>query len=327
MISYYKQIQEMNERNFIYVLKFFAVISIVSAHVNSILNNTSQFNYIASVFLQEIAIFGVPIFLIISGYLYSKNKDNLTVFFKKRIKTLIIPWIMTGTVVFLYITLRKGNLNLVSYGNFLIGNGTYLYYLSILFMLYAIFWKLKNKKILIVLLLFCITSRCFGFNFLPNIVPGLNPFNYMHYFIIGILISREFTFLDLAKKVNNKIFLLSIVLFMLISIVNILVDNEYNLSIFKILAGIMILFKLSTIKYLYNNLFISIGKESFAIYLLHMPIAGITVAITNLIGNGLLTLIRPAIVIAIVHVAIMIYKKINIFGIKPEYKNMLIGTR
>lgn len=59
-----------------------------------------------------------------------------------------------------------------------------------------------------------------------------------------------------------------------------------------------------------SNLFIKLGEYSFSIYLLHMPVAGIIVNITNRFDLIFLLLIRPLIVIGIVIVFIRIYKKV-----------------
>lgn len=331
MINYYKKNQEINERNYIYVLKFFAVISIVSAHVATI-SNQSSLNILASNILTSISSFGVAIFFLISGYLFYSNSNNIRQFFLKKIINIAIPWIMTGTLVFLYIALRKGGLNIGGWLNFLLGNGSYLYYLTLLSSFYIVFWKYRNKIIILgSFILFIISLTLTANGLLEGINPYLNPFNFIGYFALGLFIrSEKYSLLEIGNIISSKKILVIIAFF----IVTILI-NKYNITsgyfgnatIISQFVTVLMILSISLWKNLYNDLFISIGKESFAIYLLHMPIAGIIVALTNLIGNGFVTLIRPIIVIAIVYTTIVIYKKTSVLTIKQEYKNMLIGSR
>ena len=79
MIRNYKRIYIPIERQYIYVIKIFAIISIVSAHLTSIPDNSNKYNIISSFILQNIGNIGVPIFYLISGYLFFYNKHDLRI--------------------------------------------------------------------------------------------------------------------------------------------------------------------------------------------------------------------------------------------------------
>ena len=52
---------------------------------------------------------GVIVFIIISGYYFNPSKyKTLRVFLKSKITTIIIPWMIIGTVVFLEAQLKLG---------------------------------------------------------------------------------------------------------------------------------------------------------------------------------------------------------------------------
>jgi fucose 4-O-acetylase-like acetyltransferase len=107
--------------------KVLSILSVILAH--SKLNDDSFYNNIA----ERLGCIGVITFLFISGYFYNISKYGIQSFFFKRIKTIIIPWLFLGTVVFVF---SRKELTLISWFNWIIGNGTYLYYLTILMLCY-----------------------------------------------------------------------------------------------------------------------------------------------------------------------------------------------
>ena len=66
-----------------------------------------------------------------------------------KMKTLIIPWLIAATIIWLYVILRKGEIAFDSWFNFLIGNGSIFYFMTnliIYFIIFAVLSYLKNKK-------------------------------------------------------------------------------------------------------------------------------------------------------------------------------------
>lgn len=144
-----KNIQELspiNEKSYIYALKVFALFSIVSAHCWTIATKTNQINNVFSSILSQIGSIGVGIFFILSGYLFFKNKRSFSAFFLNKIKTVMIPWILVGTTVYFYVFFRKEGVELNSWINFLLGNGSYLYYLTLLIVFYLMFFILRKTR-------------------------------------------------------------------------------------------------------------------------------------------------------------------------------------
>lgn len=116
-----RDLSYITERNYIYALKVFAIVSIVAAHCPNVSPNTNKLNMLFSWILSQIGSIGVGVFFIISGYLFYKNKYPIHVFFWRKSKTIFLPWIVIGTAMYLYITLRKGEIGLSSWFNFLLG--------------------------------------------------------------------------------------------------------------------------------------------------------------------------------------------------------------
>ena len=79
-------------------VKFPLMLAIVCIHVQT---NPAQmtFDYFYVKFWSEaVGRIGVPLFFFISGYLFKKSYlDNLIIFFKKRVKSLILPYYLYNT--------------------------------------------------------------------------------------------------------------------------------------------------------------------------------------------------------------------------------------
>jgi len=183
------EVGEFNEREYIYFLKALALFSIVSAHVGTITNNT-PISIIFSLILSSIGSIGVGLFFLISGYLFSKSNKSFRIFSKTKLTTIIIPWFFCGTILFLYVALRKGDLNL--YNWFItITVHSHLYFLSILMVFYFAFWRIKKNMYFLLcnIVLSIISISLTGLGWVP-IYPYINPFNWSIYFILGMIIKK-----------------------------------------------------------------------------------------------------------------------------------------
>lgn len=316
-----------NNDEYIYIIKAFAIFSVVCAHVTQInLSNELFKNF--SLILSNIGSLGVGIFYIFAGYFFSENKKSFYLFMKRKVNKILVPWIFTGTLVYLYVTIRKGNINLYSWALWIIGYKTYLYFLSNLYFFYIYFFifKISKLNILIAIFLGILSINMSAYNYLNLFNFYLNPFNFIIYFSIGIYIKRNIKIENL-KYLTNKYKLLTIILYIIISIIS----QKFDLSggyfgkltlILQLLSFFSIL-GFCQVKAFNNNYIIDLGKKSFTIYLIHMPIAGVIVYLFNkIIFLQYLILLRPFIVLFLTKLVIDIYIKIlqkvnlkNRFGI------------
>ena len=74
------------------ILRVFAMLTIIITHL------CQFYNFVA---LRSLLI-GVPLFFLISGYLYGRKNQDIKTFFKSRIKTTYIPTLLYQLFVFLY---------------------------------------------------------------------------------------------------------------------------------------------------------------------------------------------------------------------------------
>lgn len=320
----------VNEK--IYTLKFFAIFSVVCAHSCSVSSEHSFYDVMISRILESIGSVGVGVFMFVAGLFFYNSKKNFFDFFLTKIKTLIIPWVFSGSVVYLYVKLRKGRVDFFSYVKWILGVDTYLYFMTVLLFIYLLcFFVRKNKAINLFLIIVSIISNILtSFGFFDFVSPYLNPFNFLFLFVMGLLCA-EYDFLRKMVSINKKFYLCG--LFFYLIVISVLALNGIIVTYFKwffILIEITVLFCLCGISNVINNCnkhVVDIGKLSFSVYLLHMPLAGI---VSNLLGKidlFLITMLRPVLVLFITYVSIkfllFISKKLSF----ERWVSLLIGVR
>lgn len=317
----------------IYKVKFFAIISVICAHCCSVNIEHSFLDIYVSRILDSIGSVGVGAFMLVSGYLFHGTKKNFWDFFTSKIKSIIIPWVFCGTIVYFYVYLRKGGIGLFSLVKWILGVDTYLYFLTVLFVIYFLCYFIrKNKFAIYSLLVISIFSNVLtavgGLDFISSY---LNPFNFLIFFLLG-LICAEYDFFDklfcFSKKFLPYTLTAYFVLLLVLSYFNI---NVGYFKIFFIPVEILALLCLLGVSDLFSGNYskraIDIGKMSFAIYLLHMPFAGVVAKLCGKIDFFLLTLSRPIIVLILTYLSIKCVLKLFKNSLFEKTINILIGTR
>jgi len=295
-------------------IKGIAIISVISAHCNTVLDTTDQFAVLSSLLLQNIGTLGVICFFVISGILFHHPGKNIGRFFKKKVTNIVIPWLISGTFVYLYVYLRKPPITLGGWINFILGNGSYCYYLTVLMMLYIIFTLVSfmhNNRVLFVCEGITVISTIWFYN-IGDMNPYLNILNWIGYFALGVQISRNQKIWKKIKNSINKRFLafgvMNVICYLLV-----LTYQLYHLKgggywdginviacWFGAITLVLIAVRIENTK---DNWFkkgiYRAGIESFRIYIWHMPVAGIIAKIFQF--NVLLNfvLIRPVVILII----------------------------
>ena len=161
---------------------------------------------------------------------------------------------------------------------------------------------------------------------LPYTILGISS-GYWLYFCLGTVCRQ----LNVIKYINNQ----KLVCFIFVAVFLAVVEAAYIKAIgilfyVDLFKNILLMICLYNIRCILNklkleNIAVYLGKLSFSLYLLHMPIAGIVANILNRSeAFAPLTFVRPIIVIAITAILIEAYKRI----VKNNDKMlMLIGIR
>lgn len=252
------------------------------------------------------------------------NTDNFKKFMNKKLRQIIIPWIFVGTFCYLIVFYFKHNLSFINYLKFISGYGSYLYFLSVLLILYLINFKFKINN------MFLYSSLIIGIiSLVLNIIYGENSFSYINfcnwipYFNLGMLVSKNNKINDLFKfcRKNMFIFFITFLIVFLYSFINNIEINYWTLvGIIVILTFWGMFFGIIYDKKSKINTFF--GENSLVFYLIHMPIAGICVRIMN----GYFIIFRLFLTLLITYIVIYLYKfftkKLNL-----EKLNILIGVK
>ncbi len=321
-----------NQRQFIYSLKAFAILSVICAHTANVSKFNSLSNIIAGNILQSFGSIGVVVFFIVSGFLFASSNYSIIEFFKRRLITILIPWVITGTVVYCYVAIRKNGINLIDWLNFIIGNKSYLYFLSMLTVCYLLTFLINRSvnKLILIMIFSLLSILLTTSNFLTQLNPYMNPFNWFFYFGIGYLLfifNKFYVILNFAKR-NFVLLGIIFVFFLLTFSINKNIGYWTSEYLFFEFIAVNFIFAVCSHPIIYESKLINvIGKESFSIYLIHMPFAGILAYYFSFIDCALVTLTRPFLVLFLSLASIYSYKfiseKLNLESILP----ILIGSR
>ncbi len=271
------------------------LVVLTHAMIPSIRNENEMIYYIHKV----IYMFHMPLFVMLSGYLYEINinrykKNGKIEFIKAKFRFLMIPYLIFSVVSYIGISLC---FYIPKLSQLLIYNGytnrgffnsiieilttnnhidAHLWFAYCLFGIFSISIILSDKlksKIGLVILFMLFIIRFIEY---PLILRKISY--YLFYFTFGRIVIKKFL-VDIKSKCKLIVY---ICLFGMFSVITILVENtDFTLNLFIVrictlvvaLSGSYIVIAIS--KYLANfkimTYFDIMGKYSFQIYLIHQP--------------------------------------------------------
>lgn len=303
------------DARFFDILRALAAICVVCAH-STLVSNTEGTVYVFAQVLDYLGTMGVPVFFLISGFMFAYNKKTLSAFWKGKLKTIVVPWFFCATLVWLYIVLRKGGISLGKWITFVLGYGHSTYYLSVLMILYLLFWKRTLKWHLYSAMLITVASLILTAWVVDPVTEGtfasfyyLNPLHWAGFFATGVWINQK-GLLKKLQRIASSTRVLCLALTVSVGYGLICKINGFPCTYFSkfslvgFTANTILLVGLATILERKSGavmrLLSCIGKYSFPIYLLHQLFTGIVSAVTNMVPLGVLVLVRPAAVIVAV---------------------------
>lgn len=258
-----------------YVARFFAILFVVFAHCP--FGEGTIFLKIDSL----IGTIGVPIFLICSGYFLDYKKDKKT-FWKSKFLHIVLPWIILGTTTYFIAKLGSGSSASLSFNGlvkWLLGSGTWLYYIPVLLVCIFLSRLSSNKIYLTTLFIISITSLILTRYSLINldglITNYMNPLNFLCFYIFGIFLGKTFK--------NKEKFIIKPAVFCFVLFLTALLSILYiafgeNISYWGSLFSLPFEFTAS-LSFILLSFFICkshilalIGKDSYFIYFIHMVI-------------------------------------------------------
>lgn len=334
----------MNQRTAAYthradVMKTLAILLVILMH--------SGFSAVPNVYIRcllgNLAAGGVIVFFVLSGYFFHA-KGNFKGFIRKKFVRLCIPWAFGSTLVYVVTHLRT--FGILDYVNFLFGNGSYLYYLTMLFLLNLIFFFLHKYRFTLwgAILLTVVSVLLTAFDVIPDAVdktrlvftyfenPYLNIFNWMGFFAAGILMQKRRILERLdTSKYGIRIVMLTLSLAVILGLVFCKQFLEYYLMPLSLVNELAVFFLVLSLAWLLPNRLVLrlsvLGTMTFPIYLYHMPLATKLLHSSGLNKNLAVVLIRPLLVLAICY-AILFFAKALARKLKLEKGfSLLTGCR
>ncbi len=325
----YKAVVRDDMVNYINIIRGLAIFSIICAHVSSISPLSLEINNYISITMSSIGTIGVGVFFFVTGLLFNHKQEKFSAFIQRKSVRIIIPWIIIGTAVYIYANIGINRETKISFLEFIIGNGSYLYFLTILITHYIILFFIDKLKKTIPILMFISIFSLVSVNFgiLEMLNPYLNPFNWLVFTLIGYLINYYGVIHHVLGFAVKYTFLLILLVFGFIIVIQTGGTSiTYWRPVYILFEMVSILTILGISKKICTTgakILSRIGEKSFAIYLLHMPVAGIIVHFTILYDSPIILLVRPMLVLLITYYSINVYMR---FARLTTFENNLLNV-
>lgn len=308
------------ESGMIGFLQTIAILSVITAHVVSRVSTGGLRTAVTSV-LSAWGCVGVAVFFVLGGFLYHREPGDTRSFWRKKLHSLILPWLVCSFLTYAIKVVTSHQLGLLDYCKWIFGYGTWYYYSTVYIIFLALFRFLKKYDtclyaaigINVISLIAATLSK--AYLSVPYLSTYLNIFNWIGFFALGILI-RKYR-LDRKLLSAKWPLIVSAVLCAVMLGLMFLLDKWGYFSIFGMLFELSLAVVLlyiakalsRSVKLIYIYIYIaSIGKYAYCIYLLHMPIVQPICA--RLPGIWVFDLIKPLLGLAIMVCIIYIGKKI-----------------
>lgn len=186
-----RQIRINADSGYFYRLRGIAILSVAYAHSLSISS------YPLNGITKLLAVIGVPLFLICSGYFFKHSDEGLKEVLNKKIRTIVIPWLIWGTLAFVLECCRGTyELSCGQLLRFILGNGTWLYYVPVYLTIYFLYTAVHCDKLDRIVIILFIVSNIITWYSEVSLFPDYltcyqNPLNFIGYFAIGQFLKKN----------------------------------------------------------------------------------------------------------------------------------------
>jgi len=258
----------------LYFVKSVAILASVAAHVSTVDLATPVIGFFTRAW-DMFSCVSVGAFLIIGGIFYTRTPGDTVRFWKRKAKSMILPWIFCGLLTFGYraIYVESTVLDLVCW---LFGYGSWLYYVTIHLLMLALFKPIHRCVpalwgcVALTAIQLLLKTRGEGIPFFLD-SDYLNPLHWVGFFALGILLRRQGLRL-------SKVFFAGCALVQAVAVVVVyrgwiynyfhILNAVYSVSAFFVLFAIGRRLSGSRV----SGLVREIGVSTYCIYLLHVLI-------------------------------------------------------
>ena len=177
------------QSNALYVIKAFAILSVIAAHMPFGAEHPT-----ADLIRNALGQVGVAVFFIVSGFLYKRTEGDTKTFWQKKLKGIVIPWILFSLLTFAVSCVLSHKIPMAVLPKWILGFGTWYWFVPILLMCFALFKFLDDNVSLVFTILLSIASvmlMSFGILKCNSLFTQYtNVFNWIGFFAFGILLRK-----------------------------------------------------------------------------------------------------------------------------------------
>lgn len=320
------------ESKALYVLKAFSIFSVITAHVNIILKS-NIFSNLMTAFWNLFGTIGVFCFFLLGGFFYRREEKDSGKYWKKKFFTLILPWLLCATLTYAIAVLSTRQISALGYLKWVLGSGSLYYYVPV-FLIFLLIFKYFYKHnwcliICIVVNLASLLIYAFDIDYcsaIPFLTKYLNPLNWIGFFALGILV-RKYRWDRIIIK-NWWIFCIAAVSLIALFIVmwKFNIDSYFHIvTPFWACVSYILLLGLAYLMADYKIAipFVSMGRWSYGVYLLHMQI--VQFIISRFPINTIFVTVNPIFCFVLMYVLMLILVTVILLIPKGEKLLLLIG--
>lgn len=282
--------------------RIYCLVSIVCAHMYFP-------NTVAWMVLSRLGTVGVVLFLITSGYFYVPEKfGSFSKLLKKKAISICVPWFFLGSLAWLYNAIVSTQYrSTIGYLKWILGNGTYLYYMPILLICFILFYKAPKAVLIASLPINAVSVIITAHGIADPIIFSmginhyLNIFNWIGFFALGMLLrqidpEKLYSYLKKFGIAGGALFVLFF--WVLLVFGNLRFDYFSFVAMPYELAGSVAILSLSTFSLTKYKILRKLSGYAFAIYLIHMVFIGL---LDSILAKSIVTMfMAPIIIITIV---------------------------
>lgn len=178
----------------LYFVKSMAILASVAAHVSTIDQSTPVIEFFTRAW-DMFSCVSVGSFLIIAGILYTRTPGDSCSFWKRKAKSMILPWLFCGMLTYGYRAIFEES-SLLGLIWWLSGYSSWLYYVTIHLLMLALF-KPIHKCVPALWGCVAVTAAQLFLHTKGSAIPFfldneyLNPLHWVGFFALGILLRRQ----------------------------------------------------------------------------------------------------------------------------------------
>lgn len=280
------------------IIRLGAVILITFTHIRH--SFESGYMY---VFLEQVPLYGTLILSIISGFLYTEVSAAKPFLLKRKVKSLLIPFLIANFIVIIlaYIAhiFEMDVLNRLEFNRSLITTGLFAldgapfnpptYFIRDIFIIFVMLESIRNKNYVLLIGIICLSV--FG--------ELLLRYDILILFVVGMIYSKKARFI---KGYKIQLFLITI----MVGSMLFLLDSIYSRHVFSMALFLMLIdWKVS---------FKEVGGYSYTLHLYHSPIIVVSYPfLIHLVDNPyILVFLQVSVASGLCFIGYSLIKRLNL---------------